>query len=381
MCTRTKSINFMTQLQAGSRYYLRNTNRSPPTPATGQKRLQSEERSNNPSKRPKKTTSEKGKSDSDTVEEKLGNTTDDRRRTKGRDIEFWVEHDANWPDDFAEKRLIASSTTASKRPRTASASQSGEDQTPRNWIRPRKDGGVPEQYTAAYEQHIFTKGLDMDLFKGLKAISKQSERFSKGLLKIKKKVIGPALFPQNAILEVLRSCQTRNEACSVAVRALLRIEQEADKYRSIKGFEKLNGEALVYSISHDQEDARLHGHYAIVEGEKWIYYRYCIKKFDLLDLKDLLAAFNFLQNLLETYVPVLVKRLHDALEALPEPSTVALSAPEMALRYMSPVGQSQRYSESFRILGRPASSMNSRLVRQLEKQLEQQQQRFEQQQK
>ena len=41
-------------------------------------------------------------------------------------------------------------------------------------------------------------------------------------------------------------------SCSVAVRALLRIEQEADKYRPEKKIESLNGQVLVFSISHDQ---------------------------------------------------------------------------------------------------------------------------------
>lgn len=51
-------------------------------------------------------------------------------------------------------------------------------------------------------------------------------------------------------------------SCSVAVRALLRIEQEADKYRREKKIDNLNRQVLVFSISHDQQDARLHGHYA-----------------------------------------------------------------------------------------------------------------------
>ena len=57
-------------------------------------------------------------------------------------------------------------------------------------------------------------------------------------------------------------------SCSVAVKALLKLEQKADQYQEDKQFESLLGKILVYSISHDQKDARLYGHYALVEGEK-----------------------------------------------------------------------------------------------------------------
>ena len=55
-------------------------------------------------------------------------------------------------------------------------------------------------------------------------------------------------------------------SCSVAFRALLRIEQEADKYRPEKKTDSLNRQVLVFSISHDEEDTCLYGHYAIVQG-------------------------------------------------------------------------------------------------------------------
>lgn len=108
-------------------------------------------------------------------------------------------------------------------------------------------------------------------------------------------------------------------SCSVAVRAVLRIEQEADKYRPEKKLESLNGQVLVFSVSHDQEDARLYGHYARVQGEKWSYYHYRIRKFDLTVYDDLLAIYNFVQNILKFHLPTHVQRLKDAVAALPEP--------------------------------------------------------------
>lgn len=62
----------------------------------------------------------------------------------------------------------------------------------------------------------------------------------------------------------------------MAVKEILKLEQKADQYREDKKFDSLLGKMLVYSISHDQKDARIYGHYALVEGENWTYYRHYI---------------------------------------------------------------------------------------------------------
>ncbi|KAI9841853.1 MAG: hypothetical protein M1837_000323 [Sclerophora amabilis] len=105
---------------------------------------------------------------------------------------------------------------------------------------------------------------------------------------------------------------------SVAVRALLRIEQEADTYRPTKKLNSLNGQVLVFSISHDQRIAHLNGHHAIMHGEKWNYYRYEIETFVLTRKNDLLAIHNFVRNVLKSYLPGHVRRLKEALAALPD---------------------------------------------------------------
>jgi len=119
---------------------------------------------------------------------------------------------------------------------------------------------------------------------------------------------------------------------SVAVRALLRIEQEADKYRQEKQFETLEGQILVFSVSHDQQDARLYGHYAKVRGKRWEYYRYKVKKFDLMQQDGLVAIHNFVRNIFQTFLPKHIKRIKDALAALPDPSTLSFSTSDMNLQ-------------------------------------------------
>ena len=77
-------------------------------------------------------------------------------------------------------------------------------------------------------------------------------------------------------------CQNMHSS-SVAVRTLLRIDQKADMYRSEKRFPELNGQILVFSISHDQRDVCLYyGHYALICGEKRFNYLYFINIFPIL---------------------------------------------------------------------------------------------------
>ena len=182
-------------------------------------------------------------------------------------------------------------------------------------------------------------------------------------------------------------------SCSVAVKALLKIEQKADQYRENKQFEKLLGKILVYSISHDHTDARLYGHYALVEGEKWTYHRHHIRRFDIAhEEQDLLALHNFARNVITIYAPELLKRLRNAIAALPISSTLSSSADTMNLEDPSQRSSQQpsqgRDGEIFVTPGLPASAQRlldaqkeqmDRLFQQMEQQKEQQKEQMERQ--
>ena len=172
-------------------------------------------------------------------------------------------------------------------------------------------------------------------------------------------------------------------SCSVAVKALLKLEQKADQYRENgKQFEDLLGKILVYSISHDQKNARVYGHYALAEGEKWTYYRHFIDSFDIANKeRDLLALHNFARNVLTSYSPKLLKRLQKAIGALPVSSTLSFYAGTMSLEDDSQQGSQQpsqgRDAEGFATPGLPASTQKlfdeqkeqlNRLLQQLEQQ-------------
>ena len=171
-------------------------------------------------------------------------------------------------------------------------------------------------------------------------------------------------------------------SCSLAVKALLKLEQKADQYREEKQFEGLLGKILVYSISHDQKNARLYGHFAFVEGEKWTFYRHFIESFDIAHKeKDLLALHNFARNVLTVYAPKLLERLQKAIAALPVSSMLSFYAGTMSLEDDSQQGSQQpsqgRDVEGFATPGLPASTQklfdeqkeqNNRLLQQLEQQ-------------
>ena len=384
-------------------------------------------------------------------------------------INYWAANHT-WPDNFANYHTMSSSNN--KRQRTLDRSQSDKDEKSRSYSQSRKDGGVPEQYTKSYEKYIFTKGLDMDDFKGEKLVSPDSKVTCKDLQNITREAISPTVYSKAETLEVVKLCRNRNEAmvnrditplivppikllylkdevnqfehftdevntqwyeswvlagprpkpdlavgffssaftiaenekltnytsfenltrptddlcfpflmcevkcgnegldyadrqnmhsCSVAVKALLKLEQKADQYREGKQFESLLGKILVYSISHDQKNARLYGHFALVEGEKWTYYRHHIANFDIVyNEMDLLALHNFARNVLTVYAPKLLKQLQKAIAALPVSSTLSFSAGTMSLEDDSQQGSQPpsqgRDAEGFATPVLPAST-------------------------
>ena len=148
-------------------------------------------------------------------------------------------------------------------------------------------------------------------------------------------------------------------SCSVAVRAILRIEQEADKYRAAAKLEKLSRQVLVYSISHDRQDVRLYGHYAIIQGEKWTYYRYRIGTFNILtSQRDLLTLYNFGQNVLKAHVLGHVERLKGALLAQPEPSALSVYTSSISLNDSSQQNSQKRDADGFAVPALPDASQN-----------------------
>ena len=132
-------------------------------------------------------------------------------------------------------------------------------------------------------------------------------------------------------------------SCSVAVKALLKLEQKANQYRENKQFENLFDKIFVYSISHDQKNAHFYEHYVLIEKKNWTYYRHHIANFDIVYKKiNLLIFHNFARNVLTIYASKLLKRLQKAIAVFSMSFTLLFSANTMNLK-----NDSQQNSQQF----------------------------------
>ncbi len=179
-------------------------------------------------------------------------------------------------------------------------------------------------------------------------------------------------------------------SCNDAIKTLLKLEQKTNQYRKNKKFESLLDKILVYSISHDQKNARLYEHFALIEKEKWTYYRHHIANFDIVYKKiDLLIFHDFARNVLTIYASKLLKRFRKAIAILLISSTLSFSASTMNLKNDSQQDFQQfsqnRDVEDFTTLVFSVSTQKllekqrEQMKQQLAKQLESQKQKYDQQ--
>ena len=113
-------------------------------------------------------------------------------------------------------------------------------------------------------------------------------------------------------------------SASIAVRALLSLYQEAFGTTAPHRVQKLFGEVLVYTVSHDNDRVLLYGHFAVpdpkVEGGLE-FYRHPIDLFSLSVRggADRLNSYNFVTNVYEKFAVDHRQRIKDAVAQLPEP--------------------------------------------------------------
>lgn len=124
------------------------------------------------------------------------------QKEKYEPIRYWAAH-LKWPKNFREYSSMASSNTNNKRQRTLDRSWNDKDERTRSYFQSRRDGNVPNQFTAAYKRHILTKGLNMDLLKGKELVAEESKKLCADLQQITQETIGPTVFPAEAIRKVL----------------------------------------------------------------------------------------------------------------------------------------------------------------------------------
>ena len=100
--------------------------------------------------------------------------------------------------------------------------------------------------------------------------------------------------------------------------ATLAVRGVVELFRAVKREKQLHREILAFSISHDNSNVRIYGHYPLVEEDKTTYYRHPIHKFDFtaLDGKEKWTAYRFTKNVYDQFMPMHLKRICSAVDEL-----------------------------------------------------------------
>ncbi|KAI9778830.1 MAG: hypothetical protein M1816_003894 [Peltula sp. TS41687] len=81
---------------------------------------------------------------------------------------------------------------------------------------------------------------------------------------------------------------------------------------------ELHRQILAFSVSHDDKNVRIYGHYPVFDGEKTSFYRHSIREFVITDQagKEKWAAYKFVRNVYDVFMPKHHKRICDAIDAI-----------------------------------------------------------------
>ena len=90
---------------------------------------------------------------------------------------------------------------------------------------------------------------------------------------------------------------------TLAVRAIVEL------FRLVNRTEELNREILAFSVSHDQRNMRIYGHYPVLEGTKTTYWLYPLLAYDLIapNSTKCWEAFTFTKNANDIFMPAIFK--------------------------------------------------------------------------
>ncbi|KAL2040143.1 hypothetical protein N7G274_007046 [Stereocaulon virgatum] len=128
-----------------------------------------------------------------------------------------------------------------------------------------------------------------------------------------------------------------NEALNIADRqnahsAAVAANAVVELYRLVSRQEELNQKILTFSISHDNEAVRMYGHYALIMGEKTLFYRYPIDELDFTrhDGKEKWIPYTFTRNVYDKFYPIHHERICSAIDQLPNPEDFAVESSQQS---------------------------------------------------
>ncbi|KAK5296608.1 hypothetical protein LTR16_000584 [Cryomyces antarcticus] len=99
---------------------------------------------------------------------------------------------------------------------------------------------------------------------------------------------------------------------TIAVRAVVELFKEAKREQEV------NREILAFSVSHDHQEVKLYGHYAVI-GDNTAFYRHPIRHFIFTeeDGSAKWTAYQFTKNIYDNWVPTHLKKICSAVDELP----------------------------------------------------------------
>lgn len=142
---------------------------------------------------------------------------------------------------------------------------------------------------------------------------------------------------------------------SIAANAIVQLYRAIDLDAAIA----LNGQLLVFSISHNNQDMNIYEHYAVVRQDRTLFYRYPIESIVLQfhEGRDRRKGSNFTREVYKRFYPQHVKRIQHAL-SLMEDSTPQSIPSQISVDESEPHGSAPSSPESgvFKIPAIPSTS-------------------------
>ncbi|KAL6897057.1 hypothetical protein GGI43DRAFT_428835 [Trichoderma evansii] len=99
----------------------------------------------------------------------------------------------------------------------------------------------------------------------------------------------------------------------------LAVRSVVELFRLVNRQDELHRQTLAFSLSHDCTSVRIYGHYAEIDGERTMYYHHEIHRytFEYEDEEGKWAAYRFVKNVYEKWVPGHYERICSAINQLP----------------------------------------------------------------
>lgn len=155
--------------------------------------------------------------------------------------------------------------------------------------------------------------------------------------------------------QVINRADRQNaHSCSMAVNAIVQLHRVlGDEVTS-----QLNGQVLVFSVSHDNEFVKIYGHYAVIKDAETTFHRELLDSFGLDLHRHRKRSYDFVREVYDSFFPAHLQRITDALAAMDDPqdpATISVGSVEESGSHEVETSASSQVTGVFKVPGAPAS--------------------------